>query len=208
MMSGKKILMGMALLLALTILAAQSFSQDEPAQPGRGRRGVGGQPGGPPGGPQMTAPPNRPGQMPQRDPEQMREMMRERQIQRIKQALKAADEQWAKIENPLGKVLDLSQQTGGMGFGGRMMPARGMRQGPEGIGATPPAEPATKLEKARMELRTALDGNDQKEITARLAAFRSVRDQAKKELEAAQKDLKKELTAPQEAELVLMGYLD
>ena len=158
MMSGKKILMGMALLLVLTILAAQSFSQDEPTQPGRGRRGAGGQPGGP----QMTAPPNRPGQMPQRDPEQMREMMRERQIQRIKQALKTTDEQWAKIENPLGKVLDLSQQTGGMGFCGRMMPPRGMRPGPERIGATPPPETATKIEKARPGPRAALGGDEPK----------------------------------------------
>jgi hypothetical protein len=213
MMSGKKVLMGLGLLLVLSILAAQSFSQDEPAQPGRGRRGGGGQPGGP-AGPQaeMRAPGDRPGQMGQRDPEQMRQMMRERQIQRIKQALKATDEQWAKIQPPLTKVLDLSQQASGMGFGGRAMAGRGQRPGaPEGQPDQPaPAapEPETKIEKARLELRTALDGTDQSAIEAKLAAFREARDEAKKELEAAQKDLKKELTPPQEAELVLMGYLD
>jgi hypothetical protein len=208
MMSKKRVLMGLGLLLVLSILAAQSFSQ-EGGPEGRGRRG-GGPGGGQPGGPQMAAPGGeRPGQMAQRDPEQMRQMMRERQIQRIKQALKATDEQWAKIETPLKKVLDLSQQASGMGFGGRAMAGRGQRQGaPEGQEPPAAAEPETKLEKARLELRTAIDAGDQKEIEAKLAAFRTAKEEAKKELEAAQKDLKKQLTPPQEAELVLMGYLD
>lgn len=135
-------------------------------------------------------------------------MMQERMMQRVKQALKPTDEQWAKIEPPLKQVVTLQQEASGfgMGFGGRGMAGRGMRPGaPEG--AEQP-EPENKLEKARLELRTALDGTDQSAVQTKLEAFRAAREESKKALEAAKKDLKKQVTTQQEAELVLMGYLD
>ena len=83
-----------------------------------------------------------------------------------------------------------------------------MRQAaaPEGEQAAP--EPETKLEKARLELRQSLDEGDKEAIQKKLEAFRTARDETKKELAAAQKQLKETVTVQQEAELVLMGYLD
>ena len=215
-MSRSKVFLGLGFALILAVLAAQSFSQDQaPPQRGRGggRGGQGGQ--GAPGaqGAQM----DRPGRMREgRDPEQMRQMMQERMMQRIKQNLGATDEQWTKIQPPLAKVMELSQQAEGPGMGmGSRMGMRGMgprpaaRPGaPEGMEEPPMPEPENIMEKARMELRGALDSNEAETIQKKLEAFRAARDEAAKELAAAKKELKGAVTLNQEAELVLMGYLD
>lgn len=209
-MSRSKVFLGLGFALLLAVLAAQSFSQsDAPQQRGRGGRG--GQGGQGPQGGQMAGPRDGQGQgmRGQRSPEQMRQMMQERMMQRVRQNLNATDEEWAKIEPALTKVMTLSQETEGtgMGFGGRgMRPGGRMRQAaPEGEQAP---EPETKLEKARTELRQSLDEGDKEAVQKKLEAFRTARDEAKKELAAAQKQLKETVNVQQEAELVLMGYLD
>ena len=204
-MSRSKVLLGISLILIVAFFAAQSFSQDG----GRGR----GQ-GGPGGGAQM-GPMGERGQgrggMSNRDPEEMRRMMQERMRQRIKQNLNATDEEWTKIEPALTKVMTLSRETEGMGMMGRGMMGRGMMnrrgQGPEGQ-APEAAEPETKLEKARAALQTSLQGDDKEAIQKNLDAYRTARNESKKELVAAQQELKKTVTLKQEAELVMMGYLD
>ncbi len=197
-MSTKKMLTGLTLLTILAIFAAQSYSQQGGEQEGRGRRGgqQAGQIGGP-GGQQMG----------QRDPEQMRQMMLERQIQRVKQALKPTDEQWAKIEPALKKVITFTQQTNRAGFPGQAF-GRG-RQG-EQQGQTEEAnEEQTVLSKAARELRNAINSGDADAIKTKLEAFRKAREEALKQLAEAKKELKATLTGiQQEAELVLMGYLD
>lgn len=197
-MSTKKMLTGLTLLTILAIFAAQSYSQQGGGQEGRGRRGgqQAGQAGGP-GGQQMG----------QRDPEQMRQMMLERQIQRVKQALKPTDEQWAKIEPALKKVITFTQQTNRAGFPGQAF-GRG-RQG-EQQGQTEEAnEEQTVLSKAARELRNAINSGDADAIKTKLEAFRKAREEALKQLAEAKKELKATLTGiQQEAELVLMGYLD
>lgn len=192
-MSTKKMLTGLTLLTILAIFAAQSYSQQGGGQEGRGRRG--GQQAGQAGGPAGQ-------QMGQRDPEQMRQMMLERQIQRVKQALNPTDEQWAKIEPALKKVITLTQQTNRAGFPGQ---AFGRQQG-----QTEEAnEEQTELAKAARELRTAINSGDADALKTKLEAFRKAREEALKQLTEAKKELKATLTGvQQEAELVLMGYLD
>ncbi|HOM60790.1 MAG TPA: hypothetical protein PLP49_05070 [Anaerohalosphaeraceae bacterium] len=191
-MSTKKMLTGLTLLTILAIFAAQSYSQQGGGE-GRGRRGEqqAGQAGGPAGQ-----------QMGQRDPEQMRQMMLERQIQRVKQALNPTDEQWAKIEPALKKVITLTQQTNRAAFPGQ---AFGRQQG-----QTEEAnEEQTELAKAARELRTAVNSSNADAIKTKLEAFRRAREEALKQLTEAKKELKATLTGvQQEAELVLMGYLD
>lgn len=202
-MSRSKVFLGLSFVLMMAFLAAQSFSQGQD-RPQRGRGGQGG-PGGQGG--QMARPQDGPGA--RRDPEMMRRMMQERMMQRVRQSLNATDQQWDKIAPALEKVMTLSREIEGMGgFGGRAMAARGRgpvppRPGEEGRAP----EPESKLEKARMELLTALDDGDEEQIAAKLKAFRDARTEAEKELAAAREQLKKTVTLPQEAELVLMGYL-
>ena len=150
------------------------------------------------------------GPMGQMNPEEMRRMMQERMMERVKRNLNATDDEWAKIEPPLKKVMDLSQQAGsmGMGFRGRNMRQGPRPSGPEGMEESSMPEPETKIEKTQMDLRKALDSEDKEAIQKKLEAYREARKEAQKELAAAQKELKKQLTLQQEAELVLMGYLE
>ena len=186
-----KVFLGISLVAILSIFAAQSMSQDEPQRGPRGPRqgqegGRRGEGGGFGQGKES------------RDPEQMRQMMQQRMMERMKQQLNASDEEWKKIEAPLTKVMKLSQDVGGMG----MMFGRGPR----------PEEGAeeSKLEKARRDLGEALRGEeaDKDAINEKLAAFRQARDETKKELAAAQKELKSAVSPQQEAHLVMMGMLE
>jgi len=142
-----------------------------------------------------------------RDPEQMLKMMNERQMARIKETLQPTDQEWTALEPKVTKVLTLSRQTGGMGgmgmFGGMGMSSR--RPGAQG-----PETPLTPVGKVTEELRKVLENKEAKseEIKAKLTALREAREKAKQELAKAQQDLRKGLTARQEAQLVLMGMLD
>jgi len=190
-MCGRKLFVGLAVVCFVgAILIGLSLSQAQPA------------PGGRPGaGERVRArgEPNAP-----RDPEQMLKMMNERQIARIKEALQPTDQEWTALEPKVTKVLTLSRQTGGMGmFGGMGMSSR--RPGAQG-----PEVPLTPVGKVTEELRKVLENKDAKseEIKAKLTALREAREKAKQELAKAQQDLRKGLTARQEAQLVLMGLLD
>lgn len=199
-MSMKKVLMGLACLTIVALFATQSFSQQGGGQEPRGQRR-----GGPAGQQMEGAPAGGPGQqMGQRDPAQMRQMIQERQIQRVRQALNPTDEQWAKIEPALKKVLNLNQQTNMAGF-----PGQAFGRGRQGAPEEQTADEQTPLAKARQELRAALNSGDAEAVKSKLSAFRKAREETLKQLTDAKKELKAQLTTPQqEAELALMGYID
>lgn len=83
--------------------------------------------------------------------------------------------------------------------------ARGNRAGRQGGTGE-----QTALAKASEQLNTLLDDNSAtpEKIKEQLTALRTVKENAKKELTAAQKELQKKVTMRQEAQLVLMGMLD
>ena len=171
------------------VLTGLSLSQQAPGQAprqGSGQRG------------QRRFDPNMP-----RDPEQMQRMMTERQMARIKESLQPTDAEWKTLEPKVTKVLTLSRQTGAMGMGFGVGTFR--RSGGQG-----PETPQTPVAKATEELRTTLENKEAKaeEIKAKLTALRDIRNKAKQELLAAQKDLAKGLNPRQEAQLVMMGILD
>jgi hypothetical protein len=155
----------------------------------------------------------------QRDPEQMQRMMTER----MKEPLGASDEEWKVIQTRLLKVMTLSRQVNARGRGMMMyggpggFSGRGQTMGPGGRGQaggqrTRPgtgSEPSA-IEKATQELQEVLRGNTAKpeQIKAKLAALRTAKEKATKDLAAAQNELKKDLTVKQEAVLVLSGYLN
>ena len=170
--------------LAVGLLSGQALSQQ--AAPQRQDRGGGGAPGG--------------GRF---DPERMRQAY----MDRIKEALAATDEDWKVLAPRIEKVQNLSGQLRGGRMG--MVGGRGGR-GDRTEGAAQPARELTGVEKALQNLRTTLENKDAKpdEIKNKLQALREAREKAKQELAQAQDELRKILTARQEAQLVLMGLLD
>jgi hypothetical protein len=82
--------------------------------------------------------------------------------------------------------------------------------GPCGRGGTVTGAPQTEVDKATNALRTALRAEAPKadDIKAKLAALRSAKAKAKKDLAKAETDLKAQITTEQEAALVLMGQID
>ena len=172
------------------------------------------------------------GQM-QRDPAQMQRMMTER----MKAQLGAGDKEWKVIQPRLQKVMNLSRQANASGRGmmygasgrGMMYGGPGMRGQDTGQRARPgtttrpqreqsarpgtadrPQREQSAVGKAAQELQEVLRGETAKpgQIKAKLKALRTAKVKAKKDLAAAQKELKKSLTVKQEAILVLSGYLN
>ena len=207
-MSKRKIVFGLAAFMLITVLVGQSLSNS-------GRRG-GERPAR--GGER----PQRDGERPQRGgertdraqrmrgtPEQMQDMM----LERMKTRLKVTDEKWTAVKPLLKKVGTLRAQLnprsrGGM-FGGRG--GRGGRGPREGTEQPPTKEPPkTGVEKAADELQTLLRAKDPDaaQIKAKLAALRSEKEKVKKDLAKAETALKAQLTAEQEANLVLMGQIN
>jgi hypothetical protein len=144
---------------------------------------------------------------------------------RMKEQLGATDEQWKDIQPRLQKVMMLSRQVGvsgrGMmfggpgGYGGRRQPGTGRTRGQDtgarrGPGTGQAQVQQTALGKATAELREILRDEEAKpeQIKAKLAALRTAKEKAQKELAAAQKVLKEKLNVKQEAFLVLSGYLN
>jgi hypothetical protein len=155
------------------------------------------------------------------DPEQMRQ----RTEQRYQRQLGATDEQWKELGPLVMKVQELNQQLnisgrGGM-FGGGRRGAQGDQpggmqgerpggmQGARGNRAGMPGE-QTALAKASEQLNTLLDDSSAtpEKIKEQLTALRTAKENTKKELVTAQKELQKKVTMRQEAQLVLMGMLD
>ena len=117
--------------------------------------------------------------------------MQERMLSRMKENLKATDEEWKKIEQPMKNLLDVRMKGSMMG--------RGRREGPS---------PETPSEFDA--LRKALDSEkpDPADVKAKLQAFRDSRKKNEEEQKKAQEELRKVLNVNQEARLVMMGYLE
>jgi len=133
------------------------------------------------------------------DPQRMQRMME----QRMQRQLGASDAEWKEIGPSVMKVSQLNQQVSGGGmFGGRRQ-FMGRMQGDQG-------EKPTELEKAAEQLEKLLDNESAKpeDIEKQLAAYRTAREKVKKQLEAEQQKLQKQVNVRHKAQLVLMGLLD
>jgi len=206
----RSIVAGLAVCIVAILLVSQSFSAGGAG--GRGGAGARGGAGGRAGAGQRT----------QRDPAEMQRLMNER----MKEQLGATDEQWKDIQPRLQKVMTLSRQVsapgrgmmfgGPGGFGGRRQPGTARTRGQDTgdrtrTGTTRRAQAQqTAVGKATAELQEVLRNEEATadQIKEKLAALRTAKDKAQKELAAAQKELKEKLTVKQEAFLVLSGYLN
>ena len=146
------------------------------------------------------------------DPEQFRQRM----MERYRESMGVKDDaEWKLISERIDKVMEARREVGfGGGFGGG---GRGGRGGGNGgndqaaggnggggrarFGGEPSAE-ATALQKA-IESNASAD-----EIKTKLTAYRESRKEKRAKLEKAQEELKKVLTAKQEAAAVLGGLLE
>jgi len=208
----RRIVAGLAVCILAMLLVSQSFSAG----------GAGGREG------RSQRPPREGARQMQRDPAQMQRMMTER----MKAQLGAGDKEWKVIQPRLQKVMTLSRQANASGRGmmygasgpgmmygasgrGMMYGGPGMRGQDTGQRARPGTAPRPQREqsavgKATQGLQEVLRNKDAKpeQIKARLTALRTAKVKAQKDLAAAQKELKKNLTVKQEAILVLSGYLN
>jgi spore coat protein CotH len=133
---------------------------------------------------------------------------RQRIMERVKETLEVTnDEEWKVIEPLVQKVMDARMSNmGGMGrgmFGGgrRGGDNQGGDQGQQRRFGPPPSPEAETLQKA-------IDAKASKaEVKAALDKYVAARKAKQAELEKAQDDLRKVLTARQEAIATVNGYL-
>ena len=195
----RSIVAGLAVCILAMLLVSQGFSAAAGARGSRADRG-------------QRPPREGAARQTQRDPAQMQRMMTER----MKGQLGASDDQWKVIQPQLQKVMNLSRQVNargrGMMFGGPGGPggrgqAGGQRTRP---GTDQPERELSAVEKTTEELQEVLSSESatSDQIKAKLAALRTAKEKATKDLTAAQNELKKNLTVKQEAILVLSGYLN
>jgi len=147
------------------------------------------------------------------DPAQFRERQMERYRERIEVK---SDEDWKKLEPLIGKVMDAQRDARmGMGFGG--FGGRGGRGG-DGAGGGGGGGNANQGGNRNRgggqsspevtELQKALDGKaPTDEVKTKLAKLRDARKDKEAALEKAQEELRKALSARQEAGAVLAGLL-
>ncbi len=174
----------------LGMLAVFAFAQD----PERGPRGQRGRRGGEAG---QQAGQGREERRPGFDPAQLRERM----MTNMKEQLGASDAEWETLRPKVMKVWTLHRDLR-PGMAGMAGMAGRPRQGG--------AREENEVAKAQRELRTTLQNKDAptEEIQKQLTALRNAREKVRKDLEAAQKDLKASVNPRQEAVLVLNGLLD
>jgi hypothetical protein len=168
---------------------------------------------------------------------QRMEEYRKRAADQLRQSLGASEDEWKVLQPLIEKVQGLQRSSrggmmragiggfGGMGgfgnFGGRTRGTRGARDANTSAAATPPAPPAptnpdgtprelTAVEKQTTALNDVLKNKDASptQITEALTALRTARAKGLQELTQAREELKKVVTAQQEAMLVLMGLLE
>lgn len=212
----RKTVLGMAAMLLIALLmTTPSFSQEQQRGQrgqGGGRQGQGGQGGQRGQGGE--------GQGQRQGGAQGREQRGQGQFdaERMQEQLGATEAEWKVLGPRVEKVSELSRQLRG-GGGGRQ---RGGAQGGRGRqdGSSQDAQPNTRqntparepsaLEKAQEQLRTLLSNTSATpdQIRKQLAALRTAKANAAKQLMAAQTDLRKIITVRQEAQLVMMGMLD
>jgi hypothetical protein len=135
------------------------------------------------------------------NPAQMQQQMQQRMMQRYQQVLDITnDTDWSAIQPLVQKVVDARQAVGG-GMG-RMFGGRGGRGGGNG-------GPGQQTDPAATALQQAIDDNAPaaqiKELLAKYEASEKTKQAA---LKQAQDDLRKYLTAKQEAAATLGGLLD
>ena len=178
----------MVVMLALGALLTLGTSAQVWAQQDRGDRG------------------NRPDRRGRFDPSRMQAMF----LERLKTTLNPTEDEWTVIKPRLEKVMTLSMQNRmrGMRFG-----RGGRRGGPGGEGpadANDAARQMSPLEAASEALRTTLENEKStaEDIKAKLTALREAREKAREELAQARESLREILTQRQEAQLVLMDFLD
>jgi hypothetical protein len=176
-----------------------------PGGPGGGGPGGGGMfGGGGPGGGNF-------------DPTQFMQQMQQQMMTQIRQNLAITnDDEWAVIQALIQKVYDARRDanTGGMGMMGMMRGGGPGGGGPGGGGAGGGGAggrggfgPQTSDE--QQALQKVVDSNAaSQQIRDALAKYRAARKAKQDTLATAQENLKKVLTAKQEAQIVLMGILE
>jgi hypothetical protein len=117
----------------------------------------------------------------------------------VKKQLDATDEEWKIIGKKLQKVIAARQALS--------PDSRGTDSGFGGFGGPPGV---SRITQAQTELKTVLNDpmHTKAEVEDQVAAVRKARQQARADLDAAQKDLVLMLTARQESILVSLGLLD
>ncbi len=199
-MFNRRIMFGLVVCLVAALVLSVAVAQDRAPRERAGGTGQAAAPGGGQRGGQPGAGGDR-----QFDPAQMRQMME----QRTREQLGATEAEWKTLGPRVMKVDQLTRQISGSSRGG--MPFGGGRRGAQSDqpGAGQEGQ-MTALEKASQALRTSLrnESTSPDEIKKQLAALRTAREAAKKELAVAQQDLRKSVNIRQEAQLVLMGLLD
>ena len=133
---------------------------------------------------------------------------RQRAMERMREQFEVKDDsEWKVIETRIGKVMEAqrdSRMGGGFnrgGFAGRRGgdgQDGGRRGGPFGGETSPEADSLQKAVEAKAS---------SEELKSKLAKYREARKAKEAALEKAQDDLRKVLTARQEATAVLMGLL-
>jgi hypothetical protein len=145
------------------------------------------------------------------DPAQMQQQMQQMMMEQARQTLNITnDDEWAVIQALLQKVSDARRDlnSGGMGgMGMMMMRGGGGRGGANAAGGRGGFGPQTSDE--QQALQKVVDSNAASpQIRDALANYRAARKAKQDKLATAQENLKKVLTAKQEAQIVLLGYLD
>jgi hypothetical protein len=170
---------------ALGLIASVDLMAQAPGTAAQPRvRGGGGQGGGPGGG--------------NFDPAAMQQRMSDMMKERMGVT---DDSEWKVIWDRIQKVNQVRMDMGGRGGFGRGRGGQGGGPGgPGGFGGQP--NPVVEA------LQNAIDANNTSDIKAKLAALREYRAKKQVELKAAQDELKKVVNLNQEAQLVMMGYVE
>jgi hypothetical protein len=136
------------------------------------------------------------------DPAQMQQMIMDRYRQQLNFT---NDADWSAVQPLVQKVVDARMAAG---FGGRGF-GRGGRGGGGGGGGGGGNNPFSQPNPDRDALQQAIDDNAPAgQIQALLAKYEASQKAKQAALIAAQADLRKVLTVPQEAEATLSGLLD
>jgi len=138
-----------------------------------------------------------------------REAFRQRMMERLQSALEASDEEWKVIQPLLADVMAKQREAARSRLGGMFLFAGRGRAGGE-RGDRGRRGMSREMPKEVTALQKALENKDTPptEIAARLKALREYRQAKQKALQAARDKLRRVLSARQEAQLVLMGFLD
>jgi len=193
----KKWIVGLVVAGFFSVVLIDQLQSQQGGGPGQGAQGRGRGPGQ--GGMRF-------------DPQQFQQRM----MERMKEVLAAGDDEWKVIEPRLSAVMTLSREVNNRGGMMRMFGrgGRGGRGGPGGRGGDRGGQgenqqPQSDIEKSTQALQTLLDAEkpNPAQIKKVLTALRTAREKSKQKLVKAQKNLSMVLSVRQEAQLVLMGYL-